>query len=61
MIFDVKNIETIQAKSGPQAFDLILKDIEKKCCDLRIKLIFMDLYMPEFDGFQSVEKIIEAL
>ena len=61
MIMEFKKIETIQANSGVQALDEILKDRDKKCCDVRIKFIFMDLCMPDLDGFKSVEMIIEAL
>ncbi len=34
------------------------KDLVKKCCDVRYKLVLMDLNMPVMDGYDSTIQIL---
>ena len=42
-----------KAFNGLEAVNLFNKKVLKKCCDLKYKLILMDLNMPIMDGYES--------
>jgi CheY-like chemotaxis protein len=47
-----------RALNGQEALNMFQKNIMKKCCTLRYKLILMDLNMPVMDGYEAIEKIL---
>lgn len=55
------NLECIKALDGAAAIELFRRDRSKSCCDIRIKLVFMDLAMPDIDGFEAILRIMDIL
>ena len=53
--------EADEAVSGYLAVDMVLKRLLNKCCNKMYKLIFMDIQMPDMDGYQTTTKIIKLL
>ena len=47
--------------NGAEAVEIFGKDRRNKCCNLRIRLVFMDLMMPVLDGFDATKQIIDIL
>ncbi|CDW87830.1 pas pac sensor hybrid histidine kinase [Stylonychia lemnae] len=47
-----------KAFNGLEAVNLFNKKILKKCCDMKYKLILMDLNMPIMDGYESTQQIL---
>ena len=50
----------IQANGGQLAIDKFKADRAKSCCSDFIKLIFMDVNMPEVDGLEATRQILAA-
>ena len=42
-----------KAFNGLEAVNLYNKNLLKNCCDIRYKLVLMDLNMPIMDGYDS--------
>ena len=61
MFLKNKKIISIKATNGRMAVEMFEKDLMKKCCNIRIQLIFMDLEMPVLDGFEAAKQIIDIL
>ncbi len=40
---------------------MFISNFEKTCCEVRYKLVLMDLNMPVMDGFESTSKMIEFM
>ena len=55
------NLECIKALDGATAIKLFKRDRSKSCCDIRIKLVFMDLMMPDIDGYEAIQQIMDIL
>lgn len=51
-------VECEQAFGGRQAIEMFIEDRVKTCCENKFQVIFMDLNMPEVDGFQATQKIL---
>lgn len=47
-----------QALGGQEAIDLFIANRQKKCCNKKYQLVFMDLNMPVVDGFQATNRIM---
>ena len=47
------NISVEKALNGQEAVNMYAKNIQKKCCDTRYKMVLMDLNMPIMDGYES--------
>jgi len=47
-----------KAQNGLDAVNKVRNDINKKCCNVRYKLILMDLNMPVMDGFRATQEIL---
>ena len=63
LITQLFQIQTDLAFNGIQAVQLFKENYEKACkCDNRAyKFIFMDLNMPEMDGYEASENILKIL
>ena len=59
ILFSTFTFESAMACSGRAAIELMQTNRSKTCCDRRITLVFMDLNMPGFDGYQTTEAILE--
>ena len=46
-------LESIKATDGEEAVQVFRRDRAKKCCNVRIKMVLMDLMMPICDGFDA--------
>ena len=41
----------LKASDGAQAVEIFRKDRAKRCCQVRIQIVLMDIIMPIMDGF----------
>lgn len=48
-----------KALNGADAVAKFRKAITKKCCNIRYKLILMDLNMPVMDGYRAAQEILK--
>ena len=55
------SITCVKALNGADAVKIFKKDRAKKCCDKRIQIIMMDLFMPILDGFDATSQILDIL
>ena len=47
------------ASSGDEALEKFIENRAKVCCDLKYKLIIMDLNLPNDDGFDASRQMLE--
>eukprot|EP00347_Sterkiella_histriomuscorum_P020398 403337956 len=59
IIRDQIGFKVDKAYNGQEAVDLYKINLEKTCCNVKYKLILMDLNMPIMDGFEATLKILE--
>ena len=50
MLSGMCGVEVEQATGGQESIDKFNADRSKSCCDVRFKLVFMDVSMPDIDG-----------
>ena len=60
ILTDMCEVEVVQANGGQLAIDKFKADRAKACCTDHIKLIFMDVNMPEVDGLEATRQILAA-
>ena len=60
ILTDMCEVEVEQANGGQDAIDKFKADHGKSCCTDYIKLVFMDVNMPEVDGRQATQAILGA-
>eukprot|EP00347_Sterkiella_histriomuscorum_P018274 403346138 len=51
-------LQVDKAFNGQEAVNMFNKNLQKTCCAMRYKLIFMDLNMPIMDGYDSTTQIL---
>ncbi|CDW84159.1 histidine kinase-dna gyrase b-and hsp90-like domain containing protein [Stylonychia lemnae] len=54
------HIQVDKAMNGQEAVNLFQKNIMKQCCDVKYKLVLMDLNMPVMDGYDATVLIIQS-
>jgi two-component system sensor histidine kinase/response regulator len=52
------NIIVDMAMNGQEAVEMFKKNHMKTCCDVRYKIVFMDINMPIMDGYQATSHIL---
>ena len=52
-------IKCVEAFNGKEAVSIFKEDFQKTCSCDKFKLIFMDLQMPEMDGFEASAEILK--
>ena len=52
-ILESVGIVSEQALGGQQAVDQFIANQEKKCCQVKFKIVLMDLEMPQVNGFKA--------
>ena len=55
------NIFSDKANNGVEAVKLFRRNRAKKCCNVRYRLVLMDLVMPVLDGIGATVKIMDCL
>ena len=55
ILTDMCEVEVEQAFGGQESIDKFKADWAKTCCSDFIKLVFMDVNMPEIDGIQATQ------
>ena len=48
-----------KAENGLEAVQLYEKNMQKKCCNVRYKVVLSDIQMPVMDGFDCIKNILE--
>ena len=54
-------IQSIKALDGEQAVKIFRKDRMKRCCNVRIQIVLMDIVMPVMDGLEATARIMDIL
>ena len=54
--FQIRSERTTQ---GREALERFIENRKKGCCDVKFKLIIMDLNLPDNQGFEAIEQIME--
>ena len=52
-------IKSEQATQGREAVEKFMENRSKVCCDVKFRLVIMDLNLPDMEGFDAIEKIME--
>lgn len=51
-------IKVDKALNGQEAVNLFTRNLYKSCCNLRYKMVMMDLNMPIMDGYEATTQIL---
>ena len=54
-------IHCLKALNGAVAVELFRRDRQKRCCNVHIQLVLMDLVMPVLDGLSATVQIMDIL
>jgi PleD family two-component response regulator len=52
-------LQVDKAQNGLEAVNKFRLDLNKKCCNIRYRMVFMDLNMPVMDGYRATEIILQ--
>lgn len=53
LLKEMFDIVVDKATNGKDAVIMFTKNLHKKCCNTRYKMVFMDLNMPIMDGYEA--------
>jgi PleD family two-component response regulator len=52
-------LQVDKAQNGLEAVNKFRLDLNKKCCNIRYRMVLMDLNMPVMDGYRATEIILQ--
>ena len=61
LLKEMYQIQVDKAMNGKEAVNMFSKNMNKKCCNTKYKLVLMDLNMPIMDGYEATVQILTML
>ena len=59
-MLECMNIRVDQALNGEEAVQMYIDNLQKECCSLNYRIVFMDIEMPVMNGYKASITIKEA-
>ena len=54
------NIDVDYALNGEEAVQMYIDNLQKECCNIKYRIVFMDIEMPVMDGYNASTTIKAA-
>ena len=61
LMLEELDIAVDKAMDGQEAVEMFTMNYNKQCCDIKYKVIFMDINMPIMDGYAATTHILQIM